>query len=507
MIRTLQFKIMKKNILFLFSLLAVLLTNCTKLEENPIGTFSPEGFFKTPEDVEIGITGCYGLLTEEKFWGRKLPTTLMLLGDMTSIGNQSTHARRVELNSFNFDANNEMISAFWPMSYKIIAAANNTIYGAQNIAADSEIKLELEAEGRFIRALVYYHLVRLFGDIPYIDEMTPANSLETISKTDEDIVYQEIIDDLEFAKQYLPTQHPNNIRSRASKGSAYTVLASVYLTRENWQEAYNNAKWVIDNQVELNYDLVSDFQDLWNASLQDGMIETIFSLDYLGLFFYRNQNDDFHGAMTGIRNADKNGWGVCVPSLAVYQSFDDRDYRKKVTFEDSTLINGSLVHYTDYPKEKRPHCAKYFRFYGNALNEGRKTDNNYALFRYAEVLFIAAEALNELDGPTSEAISYINQIRNRARNGGTFPEDISAAEASDKNTFRKCILEERRIELAFEYKRWYDIKRRDLGPEVFGSQSLEPQPNFNPSKHYFLPLPQDELDRNENLLPQNTGYE
>lgn len=482
--------------------------NCADLEEDPIGNLAPDGFFRTPGDVEMGIFGAYGLMTQETFWGRKLSTTIQLLSDMADIGNTSTAARRIEINEFTLDATNGMITEFWPASYQIIASANNAVFGAQNVSADPEVKRALEGEARFVRALIYYHLVRLFGDIPYVTETTPANDLPTLSKTSEDEVYQFIIKDLEFAREHLPMQHPGNVRSRATSGSAYTLLASVHLTLGNWQDAYDNAKWVIDNRAALNYDLVADFQDLFNSALQDDQVETIFSLDYLGLVTKNNLNDDFMGAMTGIRGADKNGWGVNVPTMAVYESFSDSDYRKAVTFESATLIGDSLVSYPDYPFEKRPHCAKYFRFYGNAQNEGRKTDNNYAFFRYAEVLLIAAEALNEISGPSAEAQGFINQVRARARNGASTPADVSAIEAADAAAFRATVMEERRVELAFEFKRWYDIKRRKLGNEVFlGANSMEPQPNFDPSKHYYLPLPQDELDRNPNLLPQNGGYE
>lgn len=493
------------KILILF--LAITALNCADLEENPVGLLAPDGFFQTPVDVELGIYGAYGLMTAETFWGRKLTTTIQLLSDEADIGNTSTASRRIEVNEFTLDGTNGMISRFWPMAYRIIATANSVVEGARDIEAEADVKIALEAEGRFIRALVYYHLVRLFGEIPYIDDGTEANTLEDLSKTSVDKVYEFIIEDLEFSKLHLP--FTQSVRSRAGKGSAYTLLSSVYLTREDWQSAFDNAKWVIDNHDELNYDLEPDFQNLFNAELHDGLTETIFSLDYEGILVGKaGINDDFEGAMNGIRGADKNGFGVTVPSMAVYNSFSDSDYRKAVTFESETLVGGVLVPYTDYPQEKRPHCAKYFRYYGKAQNEGRKTDNNYALFRYAEVLLIAAEALNELSGPTTEAQGYINAVRFRARNGGTNPADVSGSEISDAAAFRATVLEERRIELAFEYKRWYDIKRRQLGSDVFlGASSLEPQPNFDPNKHYLLPLPQTELSRNPNLRPNNSGYE
>src|SRR5690606_27157188 len=147
-----------------------------------------------------------------------------------------------------------------------------------------------------------------------------------------------------------------------------------------------------------------------------------------------------------------------------------------------------------YPFEntQRPHIAKYRRYPGNSNAEGRYSDHNYAAFRYAEVLLTAAEALAEISGPTAEAIGYVNEVRARARNAAgvqqTFPEDVMPG--LDKDQFIDLVLEERRLELSFEYKRWYDIKRRKLGERVFkGPGSLEPHNNFDPARDYLMPLP------------------
>jgi hypothetical protein len=135
---------------------------------------------------------------------------------------------------------------------------------------------------------------------------------------------------------------------------------------------------------------------------------------------------------------------------------------------------------------------------------------NYIAFRYAEILLIAAEALAEVTGgPNAESIGYINEIRARARNEAgapnSFPPDVMPG--MDKGQFIDWVLEERRLELAFEFKRWYDIKRRRLGEEVFTEpNSLEPHPNFDPNRDYLMPLPRVELDVNPNLAPQNPGY-
>jgi hypothetical protein len=198
--------------------------------------------------------------------------------------------------------------------------------------------------------------------------------------------------------------------------------------------------------------------------------------------------------------------------MEVYDSWDARDYRKKVAFEDTTLVGGVPTPYTEYTNEKRPHIAKYIRKPGNADQNTRYSDHDYIGFRYAEVLLIAAEALGETNnGANAEAIGYLNQVRERARNwAGTltdFPADATVGEFASKDDFIDAVLEERRLELSFEYKRWYDIKRRNLGVEVFtGAGSLEPHPDFDPTMHYLMPLPGDELSRNPNLEPQNPGY-
>ena len=358
---------------------------------------------------------------------------------------------------------------------------------------------------------MYFNLVRMFGDIPYIDEaISDPASVRDISKTSKEQVYENIIADLDFAKQNLTVTPADHSRSRASKGTAYTILADVYLTLGNYQEAYDHAKWVIDNAASLDYALEPDFQDLFDAKKQDATKEHILSFDFLGSQTGPGStNDDIIGALTGIRGGDIQGWSVAVPSMAVYDTWDARDYRKTVSFEDTTLVDGVPTPYTEYQNTKRPHIAKYFRFAGDANGEGRYSDHNYAAYRYAEVLLTAAEALNEVDGPTDEAIGYVNQIRARARNqAGTmtnFPADVQAG--ISKDDFRTLVLDERRLELAFEFKRWYDIQRRQMGDEVFkGNDSLEPHNNFVSTQHYLLALPQDELDRNPNLLPQNTGY-
>lgn len=493
--------------------LSGLLLGCVNLEEEPVGILAPESMFKTSKDVETAIFGAYGWIATERLYGRQFVTALLLRSDMADIGDRGTPAERQQVNDFNMDDNNNMVNQFWPYWYQTISAANAAISGGESLGLPEAEINPLLAEARFVRAFSYFHLVQTFGDIPYIDFfITDPNTVKDISKTPQAEVYAKIIADLEFAKQWLPNKQRNNVRSRPSKGAAAAYLASVHLTLKDYPKAYAEAKWVIDNKTLLDYGLVADFQDLWRAPQSPSMREHIFAIDFLGLQSSDGgANDDIMPPMTGIRGGDapRSGWSVAVPSLAVYTTWDDRDYRKQVSFDDSIRMGGVLKPYTEFANTKRPHIAKYARFAGNSNSEGRYSDHNYPAMRYAEVLLIAAEASAEVSGPNAEAAGYVNEVRARARNWAgrqtSFPEDVSPA--MSKEAFINLVLEERRLELAFEYKRWYDIKRRQLGESAFkGPNSLEPHANFNPARDYLMPIPRNELQVNPNLGPQNPGY-
>lgn len=490
-----------------------LLLGCADLDEKPVGLLAPEALFRTSKDVETAIMGAYGWMATERLYGRQFVSALMLRSDMEDIGDRGTPAERQQVNDFNMDDNNNMINQFWPVWYQVISSTNAAIFGAQGLNLPEATGNPLIAEARFIRAFAYFHLVQVFGDIPYIDYfISNPESVKSISKTPAATVYASIIADLEFAKQWLPDKQPSEVRSRATKGTAASYLASVHLTMGQYQKAYTEAKWVIDNKDKFGYALEADFQTLFKAPQAPNMKEHIFDIDFLGQKSGDGgANDDIMAPMTGVRGGDapRSGWSVIVPSLKVYSTWDNRDYRKEVSFEDSLLIGGKLVPYTEFTNTKRPHIAKYARFAGNSNSEGRYSDHNYATMRYAEVLLIAAEASVEVNGPNAEALGYINEIRARARNWAgkqtAFPADVKTGLAKD--AMIDLILDERRLELAFEYKRWYDIKRRNLGEKVFkGPTSLEPHDNFNPTRDYLMPLPRVELQVNPNLAPQNPGY-
>ena len=502
------------NNLLLLCLLA-LLTSCSDLEEDPIGLLAPESFFQTPNDLETAVLGSYAYVASETMYGRKLTLTLQLRGDMCDIGDRNTPGRRQNVNDFQMGSDNGMVTAMWPQMYQAIGAANAAVSGAEQLDDQGERTQALVGEARFLRAFTYYHLVRLYGDIPYIDFfIDDPSSVGDISKTSASDVYTNILADLEAAKAALPDSYAGGIRTRPTRGTAAAYLASVHLTLGNWQQAYDEAKFVIDNSAAFGYALVEDYADLYKAQLADGLAEHVFAVDFLAnQAGPDNQNVDWMGPITGIRAvatpvAPNGGWSVSVPSMKVYDEWDTRDYRREVSFIDSGFVDGVFSGFEKFAPNHgspRPHMAKFWEFCGNNRGDCGFSDNNYVGIRYAEVLLIAAEAGVEAGVGEGEVNGYLNQVRERARFGGDFPADVEMG--MGKDDMIDLILEERRLELAFEFKRWYDIKRRQLGDEVFkGPNSLEPHDNFDSSRDYLLPLPQDELDRNPNLGPQNPGY-
>ncbi len=516
--------------LYILSLILVLSGSCVDLQEDPVGLLAPEGYFKSAADVQSAINGCYGSMASTNYYGTGYSTVLQMRGDMIDIGLDYASGY-ADFNRFTVTPTNQYPLNIWNVCYGVISIANTALFGITQIDESQSVKDLLEAEARFVRGLVYYDLVRLYWEVPYLNDVN--FDVDEVKKSTLEDIYTGIIGDLEFAKEHLPMQHPDgDRRTRPSKGSAATILASVHLTIENWQESYDQAKWVIDNAATLNYALEADFQDIFRAETQDNSKEYIFALDYLGnqrgdnsTNWFTQENGHELGPFNAVAGAERyfRGWSMLVPSMKVYEEWDDNDYRKKVSFTDSIILKGDvdiISPYTEFPDIPRPHAAKWNRFSGviKSATAGWRSDMNYIVFRYGEVLLIAAEAANEIN-KTTEAVGYVNQIRARARAGGSInwegggygsypPSDAPADAASgiSQNDFRTLVLEERRLELAFEYKRWHDIKRRDLGEQVFGPEGFETWSNFDKSKHYLIPLPQTEIDMSPNLKPQNPGY-
>jgi len=515
---------MKMYKYFFTLILSLSIVGCSDLEENALSQLDPDERSVDLETVETTLAGAYGHLSARAFLSRALGLTVMLRSDMVDIGNPTTRSERVEHDQFTVSASNPLIlnpanpeRSFWPRFYQIVRGANETLREVAVLEdQDAGVKEEIEGRARFIRAFAYYHLVRLFGDIPFLDENTTTAVASIAERTPEAEVYASIIADFEYAKEWLPDTRSNRALPGKSAASAY--LASVYLTRGEYQMAYDEATEIIDMKGTYNLELEPDYRNIFHAENTDVSLEPIFVIDFVGTNV-DDESRDYLAAFTGFYGQatyyPSGGWSVMVPAQAVFDTWDDGDYRKEVNFDDEALDNnGNVLTFSQFSSldgrnANRPHISKYTAMAGDlpqANTSGRDSHSNYQLMRFGEVYLIAAEAAAEL-GLTGDADEFINKIRERARAGdGTntsaIPADISGATVDD-------VLEERRLELAFEHKRWYDIVRRKMGNEVFGSNGFETEfqgtQNFDPSRDYLLPIPPLEITNNPNLS-QNPGY-
>jgi len=516
----------KYSYIYILILLSIII-GCADLEETQLSVVDEEFIFEN-STVDDFVTTALSHMHHRNFLSREMAQALLFRSDMMAIGRTGVQ-ERIDHDNFTVQSDNGLIRVYWPKLYEIIRAANTAL----KLGADESPNASL-AEARFIRAFTYFHLVRQFGAVPYLDENT--TDVEAVNNTRMPVadVYGNIIADLEYAKEWLP--NVQTTRARPAKSAASSYLALVYLTMGEWQMAYNEAKDVIDNEGTYNLGLEPDFQNLYHGTNIDASLEPIFVLDFTGSS-NGDQGRDYQAAFTSGRGDAQHGigggWSVQVPSYEVYSEWDAADYRRAVTFDDTMEDGDGVVYdYTifttlDERSVNRPHVRKYAYMAGTGPtapqdNNGRGSHSNYCMMRYAEVLMIGAEAANEI-GETADAEAWLNRVLARARTGGitngyvasTSPADVSGL---SQDAFRDRILEERRLEFAYEFKRWYDIARRRLADTAFSTTTglervvsteagVGPGPkSFDATKDYLLPIPQSEIDLNPNLLPNNDGY-
>lgn len=475
-----------------------ILPSCKKfLEEDPKALVSVSNFYKTQEDAIAAVNAIYGYLnsTSTGSTAGVYHSTFWVIAGLSSdemLNNQLGAPDLDQLATFTQGPQNNSLLETWQMHYKTITIANIAIERIPGINMDATLRTRLVNEAKFLRGLMYFDLVRMFGDVPLLTKEVEDLKPSRAPAAD---VYNLIIGDLTSAEA-LPADYPaGNGKGRATSGAAKSVLAKVYLTMKNYDKAASKALEVINSN---QYQLWDDFGDVFKLSSRNGK-EAIFSVGFgdgggaisfweVGQFNVRLLPPAL--SEEGVENAQ--GWQI--PTLQLYNSYDADDRRRSVTFVTEVHNkNGTTT-------EIRPYIQKYWDRLAEPKANG--SFNDYPVIRYADVLLIYAEASNELDHP-DVALEYINKIRKRARFDGTaylnvLPDYVGLS----KEEFRAAVLQERRKEFVAEGQRWFDLARTGT------LQTLVPlaKPGVVPQeKHYVFPIPQRERDLNENLS-QNNGY-
>lgn len=486
-----------KTLLFLFAG-SILFPSCKKfLEEDPKSNVTVSNFYKTEADAISAVNSVYAYLnsTSTGSTAGVYHSTFWVTAGLASdemLNNQLAAPQYDQLATFTYTPQNSALEEVWAMHYKTITIANIAINRIPGISMNAALRDRLVGEAKFIRGLMYFNLVRMFGEIPLITEenaplLPPAATVEAI--------YTQIINDLTDAANVLPLSYQaGNGRGRATQGAANAILSKVYLTMEEWQKAAETAKLVIDSN---QYDLWEDFAEVFKLTSRSGK-ESIFSVGFgdaggaiifweVGQFLVRLLPPQL--SEEGVINAQ--GWQI--PTQHLYDSYEPDDRRRAVTF--ITEINGSSG-----PTTIRPYIQKYWDRV--AEPKGNESSNDFPVIRYADILLIYAEANNEL-GNSDLAHEYINLVRKRARFDGTdYVNAVPDYEGLSQDQMRQAILEERKLEFVAEGQRWFDLARMQQLEE----KVPEAKPGVTPTaKHYRFPIPQREIDLNPNIS-QNDGY-
>lgn len=424
-----------------------------------------------------------------------------------------------DLDNFTTTSSNAFVAALWNGYYVGIARCNQALATIGTSGIDAGTKAKLDAEVRFIRAYYYFNLVRFFGDVPKI--LTVPSSPEQV-QTDPSFVTRDaasdiyatvIIPDLQFGESNLPIKGATPA-GRITKGAAETLLAKVYMYQKNWGGVLVETQSVINSKL---YQL-DNYANLWRQVGDNGP-ESIFEIETA-----ENNNKDGgipdYCTYQGPRNAGGTwnnpgdtydphgdlGFGFCVPTTNLINTYEPGDIRKDATIifiNRSGANNVGAVLFDGYviPAQGTQDIYYNYKAYHSEISESFFNDRdhknkNVHLLRLGEVYLMEAEALNET-GHMQDAMDTINhQIRNRA---GLGPSTVPLIQDS----VRAAIYKERRLELAMEHDRFFDIVRQGNAAQIMHAAG---KPNFVAGKNELLPIPLTQIQLSGGKLTQNNGY-
>ena len=504
---------MKKQFVFMLTLLS--LTACNFLEREPYDKIDPT--MEVTDNVAVAMANaCYRTLQSSNMYNQRLWTLDIVAGNSNvGAGGGTDGLETVQAANFTTLADNGMALYMWRSPWVGIGQCNILIQAMEEADGIEETtRLQCLGEALFLRAHYYYILVRLYGGVPLrLTPYEPGTSTAIARNTAEE-VYQQIIADIKRAYELLPEkqEYPATELGRATKDACCAMLADLYLTiaPKGWlstrpDEGYYERVIDLCSEIaDMGYDLYScNYEDNFNALIHNGA-ESIFEVQFSGNteydFWGNNPQSSWLSAFMGPRNADfvAGGYGWNQPTEEFVSQYEEGDLRKDITifYEgcpnwDPQGVNKSYRSgYSNTGYNVRKFCVTK-----EISPEYNTSPANFVVYRYADVLLMKAEALNEL-GRTAEACAPLNIVRYRA--------GLNGVSGLSQDEMREKIIHERRIELAFEGHRWFDMIRINNGD--YAVNFLHSIGKTNATKERLLfPIPQTERDANP-LIDQNPGY-
>lgn len=468
---------MKKLFITVFGTLA--LASCNNfIDLDPVSQQSANTFYKDSLEIDQALTAAYNALqSKEQYGGDGYPCFMEVPSDNTWDRNTTMDGGAyASFDNFNVDPTNAQLERTWIACYDGIQRCNIVITRLSNNDGNisEDFKNRKLGEAYFLRALTYFNMVRMWGDIPLItEEVTNVNDAFNHTRTSTEEIYQQIIADLQFASDNLPASYDNANIGRATKGASQTLLAKVYLTRHDWQSCLTLLNTVISS---LQYRLLDNFADVFAVTNKNNA-ESIFEVQFDGTA----EGQGYPGQDPLISGSDVNN----LPSdnlLALFEANQDDRYAASVI-------------------DMGTQGWRLYKWHGTkGTNNGMNF--NIMVLRYADVLLMASEAMNEISFGNPDAPEYLNQIRRRSH-----ASEYTYTELSNQEAFREAIAKERRLELAFENQRWFDLLRTGKAIEVMKHCEDGSIFKLNIQTHQLLfPIPQNQIDASGNKLTQNEGY-
>lgn len=479
------------------------------LDEEPLGQPSSATLFADAQGAIQATNGIYAHLRDWDVAGFAYFGIRVVPSDDADVGSVPGDGERLRLiDNFTYDASTLELQGYWTGAYQGINYANQVIYNIPEIEMDDELKARLIGEAKFLRAWFYFNLVRAFGEVPIIDKVytEPEDARVAVPKSPEEEVYNFIIKDLEAAIAVLPlkSEYPASELGRATKGAAQGMLAKVYLFRQDYAKAQEHAGAVIESG---EYSLHPVFREVFLPAQENGS-GSLFEAPLIT----REERDipNEHVKWQGVR--ENFGWGFNSPSEDLSNAFAEDDPRREATifYDGEALENAQNPNDTiHFPDAAQPRANQKTMLPGPRdlwpAGYPENSPTNMIILRYADVLLIYAEASNEL-GQTAEALTYLNMVRERAR--GENPDVLPDIAITDKVELRHIIWHERRVELAMEGHRFFDLIRQDKVEPGRATEILHGvgKTNFDINRHGTFPIPQVEIDASGGVLKQKAGW-
>lgn len=485
----------------LFLLATILVVNgCKKafLEVPPPGQTPEVLFWQNSDDATKAVNSMYANLrgwTEVSF----APIAVESLGsDDTETGSDPSDGSVPFMNMYNnftVTSTQGQLADFWSGKYQQINLSNQVLDNIPGITMDENLKARYLAEAKFLRAYAYFRLVRAFGDIPLRLHIPSSPADYNLPRTPKDQVWAAIEQDLTDAAAVLPQSYTGADVGRATKGAALSLHAKVAMYQKKWADVKNYT----DQVSAMGYSLFPTYEQLFRIP-NENSVESVFEIQCALIQGNPAASNSQYSQVQGVRGEVGGGWGFNVPTANLAAAYEPGDPRRDATiiFRGETTPEGDVIPFSVSNPMYNQKSYVPFGLFVSGYNEG--CQQNVRVIRYAEVLLMNAEANNEL-GNTGLALASLEQVRSRVRQNSANPATtLPPVTTTDQAALRAAIYQERRVELAMEFDRYFDVIRQGRGAAVFGSMG------WKAGKNEVWPIPQSEIDLSGGLLTQNPGY-